>query len=67
MKELRRRKRRGGGVVTMCCIVHLYLEQVFSAPLACTVIRNGHACLALSKTNLSTISAGQAVGKMIVN
>lgn len=57
----------GARVVVMCCSVHLYPEQVFSAPLACTLIRNRHACLASSKPNLSPISAAQAVSKMMVN
>lgn len=47
--------------------VHLHPQQVFSTPLPHTLIRNGHACLALPKTDLSPISAALAVDKMMVN
>lgn len=47
---------REGGMgqksATMCRSVHLYPEQVFSAPLAGPLIRNRHACLTPSKVSL---------------
>lgn len=47
--------------------MHLHPQQVFSTPLPHTLIRNGHACLALPKTDLSAISAALAVDKMMAN
>lgn len=47
--------------------VHLYPEQVFSAPLADPLIRSRYACLTLSKASLSPISAAQALDKIPVN
>lgn len=58
---------RRGKSAAMCWGVHLYPEQVFSAPLAGPLIRNRHACLTPSKTSLSPISAAQTLGKMMVN
>lgn len=56
-----------GKSAAMCWGVHLYPEQVFSAPLAGPLIRSRHACLAPSKASLSPISAAQALGKMMLN
>lgn len=56
-----------GKSAAMCWGVHLYPEQVFSAPLAGPLIRNRHACLVPSKASLSPISAAQALGKMMLN
>lgn len=72
--RVRERERVGGREgetgqksAAMCWGVHLYPEQVFSAPLAGPLIRNRHACLTPSKASLSPISAAQALGKMMVN
>lgn len=67
-KELRGgREGVRGKSAAMCWGVHLYPEQVFSAPLAGPLIRNRHACLVPSKASLSPISAAQALGKMMLN